>query len=104
MEEAEEEAMQRIRGYGQDRAGGGLVCMSMRFTASNPKGAPPSLHVTRTPVADNQANQEQEQEQTQALSGFMEACFCLCQRLKVWVPVCLKQLVCNGNNTICGVH
>ena len=66
--EAEEEAIERIRGDGQDRTGGGLVCMSMRFTVSNPKGDPPSLHVSWTLVADNQASQAQKQ--TQALRVF----------------------------------
>ncbi len=34
----------------QERTGGGRVCMSMRFTVSKPKGAPPSLH-HQTPTA-----------------------------------------------------
>ena len=49
------------KGDDQERTGGGLVCMSMRFTVSNPKGEPPSLHVTWTLMADCQVNQEQKQ-------------------------------------------
>lgn len=68
VKEAERKDVDKIRGDGQERTGGGLVCMSIRLTVSSPKGDPPSLHFTWTVVADCRANQEQKQTHAASLS------------------------------------
>ena len=62
-EAVEEAYIERAGGDGQERTGGGLVCMSMRFTVSKPKGDPPSLHVMWTLKAGCQAGCQASHEQ-----------------------------------------